>query len=245
MELALLSSDSLEFPPTELALDEPNGLLAVGGDLSQARLIEAYRRGIFPWFEEGQPILWWSPCPRMVLFPERAHCSKSMDKWLRKSRCRVFIDRDFAGVMERCSGPRAKADGTWITAAMKSAYHRLHNQGLAHSIEVYDEEELVGGLYGVSIGGIFYGESMFSDAPNSSKMALLYLASYLRRRGLSLIDCQVPSSHLFSLGAEELSRSKFESILAVETCQSKYEQLQPAWQQSINRVVSRDGYLLD
>lgn len=245
MALTLLRADSNRFPPTHWALEEPNGLLAVGGDLSCERLIEAYRQGIFPWYEDDQSILWWSPNPRMVLRPQQAHCSASMRKFLRKSHWQVVIDRDFANVINHCGDARAKATGTWITSSMKQAYCKLHERGFAHSIEVYDKHELVGGLYGVALGRVFYGESMFSLERNASKMALLYLARFLARQGFALIDCQVASEHLFSLGAQEVTRAQFETILQQCTTPAYVRQTQASWQDAANKVVSGDGYILD
>ena len=245
MELTLLSANSDEFPSTEFALEEPNGLLAVGGDLSCSRLIEAYRRGIFPWYEDGQPLLWWSPNPRTVLFPDRVHCSSSLRKHLRRSNWQVVIDRNFIGVMEHCSAPRAGSRGTWITEHMKQAYTSLHDLGVAHSVEVYEEHKLIGGLYGIALGGIFYGESMFSRKSNASKTALIYLARFLDQQGFALIDCQVASSHLFTLGAEEVSRPKFEAILQQRVTPIEIEKHKLTWQKAKNTVISNDGHCLD
>lgn len=245
MKLTLLRDESYEFPPSNLALDEPNGLLAVGGDLSCERLVEAYKRGVFPWYEDGQPILWWSPSPRTVLYPERIRCSTSMRKWLNRTSWQVVVDRDFHSVISHCGGKRVKADGTWITTPMKSAYCALHNKGLAHSIEVYDGQRLVGGLYGVALGGIFYGESMFSIESNASKMALTLLARFLAQRHFALIDCQVASSHLFTLGAEEITRSQFEDILRTNVTPTAHERCQLTWQQAANKAISLNGHLLD
>lgn len=245
MELTLLRANSNEFPSTEFALEDPNGLLAVGGDLSCPRLIEAYRHGIFPWYEDGQPLLWWSPNPRMVLFPDRVHCSSSLRKHLRKSKWHVVIDRNFSGVMEHCSALRARSQGTWITEQMKQAYASLHELGIAHSIEVYDEHRLIGGLYGVALGGVFYGESMFSRESNASKVALLYLARFLDQEGFALIDCQVASSHLFTLGAEEISRSKFEAILRQHVTPIEIQKHEHTWQKAKNKVISNDGHCLN
>lgn len=246
VNISFLQEGLLSFPPTKLALDEPNGLLAVGGDLSSARLIEAYRRGIFPWYEQGQPILWWSPSPRTVLYPEGVHCSSSMRKWLRKSSWQAIIDRDFAQVVEQCAAPRPGSGGTWITSAMKEAYIELHRVGVAHSIEIYDDtERLVGGLYGIAYGSVFYGESMFSRAANASKMALIILARYLHLRGFALIDCQVASEHLFSLGAQQVAREDFEAILAANATISAHQRQQAAWLCARNTAISYDGHLLD
>jgi len=211
--LPFLSSDRLEFPPTDQALVDPNGLLAGGGDLSPERLLYAYRRGIFPWYEVGQPILWWSPNPRALLFPERFHLSRSLRKLLRNCPFEVTADWDFKGVMNACAQPRTYAHGTWITPEMNTAYTELHRLGYAHSIEVWRQGQLVGGLYGLALGRVFFGESMFSRVSNGSKVAFAHLVAQLRAWRFQLIDCQVSSSHLFSLGAEERPRADFEQML--------------------------------
>lgn len=211
--LPFLPTDSLEFPPTDQALADPNGLLAGGGDLSPERLLYAYRRGIFPWYERGQPILWWSPNPRALLFPERFHLSRSLRKLLRQCPFEVTADRDFEGVMNACAEPRAYTQGTWITPEMHEAYTELHRLGYAHSIEVWRRDRLAGGLYGLALGQVFFGESMFSREPNSSKVAFAHLVAQLRAWQFQMIDCQVSSDHLFSLGAEERPREDFERML--------------------------------
>ncbi len=199
------------FPDPALALADPNGLLAVGGDLSPVRLIHAYRHGIFPWYSDGQPILWWSPDPRLVLYPGEVHVSRSLGKTLRQRRFEVSFDRDFAAVISGC----AARDSTWITAEMRAAYLRLHALGRAHSVECWCDGRLVGGLYGVSIGRVFFGESMFSLERDASKVALVTLARTLERWGYALMDCQVESDHLMSLGARNLAREHFLRLLAV------------------------------
>ncbi len=202
------------FPPTSEALDYPNGLLAVGGELSQERLLEAYRLGIFPWFEEPQPVMWWTPDPRSVLFPDELHISRSLRKTLRQDRYQLSANRYFDQVMGCCAAPRAGEPGTWIGNQMRVAYRGLHQRGLAHSIEVINSRgDLVGGLYGVAIGRAFFGESMFSLEPNTSKIALVALVDVLRRGGFRLIDCQVESEHLNKLGARCISRLDFERCL--------------------------------
>ncbi len=207
--------DEHDFPPTEEALDYPNGLLAVGGDLSPARLIAAYRRGIFPWFEEPQPVMWWSPDPRSVLFPADLHISRSLRRTLRRDRFIMSVNRHFQAVMRGCAAARRDGPGTWIGSAMQSAYYALHKQGLAHSVEVFDDTGgLVGGLYGVALGGAFFGESMFSVANDASKVALVGLVDILSRGRFQLIDCQVESEHMNSLGARNISRLDFEHMLA-------------------------------
>jgi len=211
MTVAVLPRDprNLSFPPPEQAT--PEGLLAVGGDLSSARLIEAYRSGIFPWYSNGQPILWWSPDPRTVLYPADLHISRSLRRSLRHGGFRVTLDRDFAAVIRACAGKRDDDPdaGTWITEEMVQAYCRLHALGLAHSVETWRGDELVGGLYGVALGRAFFGESMFSRVSDASKVALVYLVRQLQRWGYTVIDCQLPTAHLFSLGAIQVPRTRF------------------------------------
>jgi leucyl/phenylalanyl-tRNA---protein transferase len=197
------------FPPVEQALVEPNGLLAAGGDLSPARLLDAYARGIFPWFNDEDPVLWWSPDPRMVLLPRELHLSRSLRRTIRSREFTVTFDRAFQGVMEGCAGPREKQDGTWITADMMRAYTRMAELGHAHSVEAWADGELAGGLYGVAVGRIFYGESMFTRRSNASKVAVSWLARQLDRWQFELIDCQMSTVHLASLGAREVPRADF------------------------------------
>jgi len=204
----------LRFPPVETALVEPNGLLAAGGDLAPERLLAAYRLGIFPWYSPGEPLLWWSPDPRMVLFPAELKISRSFAKTLKNGRYEVRLDTSFARVMGECAEPRGGQSGTWISAEMRSAYTRLHQLGYAHSVETWIDEELVGGLYGVAIGRAFYGESMFSRVSDASKIALAHLCRYLDRRGFAVIDCQMKTPHLASLGAREIPRREFVAELA-------------------------------
>ena len=207
--LRWLDPDRLEFPPLHLALKDPNGLLAVGGDLSPERLILAYRSGIFPWYEDNQPILWWSPDPRLVLFPEEFRMSRSLRRRLRQNQFEVRIDSAFNQVLEACSGAREDQDGTWITPEMKAAYQRLHLLGYAHSIETWQDDRLVGGLYGVAIGRLFFGESMFHRVTDASKVALAWLCRLMRSHQCPLIDCQVETGHLLSLGARNIPRDDF------------------------------------
>ena len=205
-------TERLEFPPVEAANAE--GLLAVGGDLSPERLLLAYRNGIFPWFNDDSLILWWCPDPRMVLFPERVKISKSMRKVLRDNTFKLTQNTCFDRVLDYCAKvPRQGQEGTWITLEMKSAYKKLYEKGYAKSYEVWQEGELVGGLYGVDLGHVFCGESMFSLVPNASKFAFIKMAQELHRKGYRLIDCQVYTEHLESLGAELVSREKFMGIL--------------------------------
>lgn len=201
------------FPPAHQALAEPDGLLAMGGDLSPERLLRAYRSGIFPWYSEDQPILWWSPDPRWVLYPERAVLSRSMGKVLRQGRFAFSFDQAFAHVIAACSQPRAGAAGTWITDEMQAAYGELHRLGVAHSVEAWQDGCLVGGLYGVAVGRVFFGESMFHRASNASKAAFLQLLACLRQWGYALVDCQVHTAHLQSLGAEPIPRTRFLQLL--------------------------------
>jgi leucyl/phenylalanyl-tRNA--protein transferase len=211
--LTWLQRNSLTFPPLEKAMREPNGLLAAGGDLSADRLIQAYRHGCFPWFQEGQPILWWSPDPRTVLFPEELHISRSLSKILRQNRYQVTFDRDFTAVIQACAAPRDYADGTWITDSMQSAYLELHRRSYAHSVEVWEQDTLVGGLYGLAIGQLFFGESMFSRADNASKVGFATLVERLKAWGFVLIDCQMPTEHLHSFGARAITRTTFADYL--------------------------------
>ena len=201
------------FPPLEQALEEPSGLLAAGGDLSPERLIAAYRRGIFPWYSPGQPVLWWSPDPRAVLFPEEFHCTRSLAKTLRNGGFSYSMDVDFAAVIDGCAAPRAASPGTWITSDMRAAYLELHRLEHAHSIEIWRDGALVGGLYGVRLGGVFFGESMFSRERDASKAALAHLVAVCRRNSLAVIDCQLPSRHLTTLGSRAIPRSQFQALL--------------------------------
>ena len=201
------------FPPSSAALEDPNGLLAVGGDLSAARLLAAYQRGIFPWYEAGEPILWWTPQPRAVLRPREFHESKSLRKFLKTRDWRVEYDQRFEQVIEACAAPSPGREETWISDDMKAAYLELHRLGYAHSVEVLDNDCLVGGLYGVKLGKIFFGESMFSNTPNASKVALKALCELGSLGGLSLIDCQMPNEHLSSLGMTLIQRENFEMEL--------------------------------
>lgn len=209
-----LAPDSFQFPAPDLALDEPNGLLAAGGDLSPARLLAAYRRGIFPWFMPDQPILWWSPDPRMVLFPQELHVPRSLAKVLRNRPYTVRLDTAFERVMAYCAAPRQGDAGTWISAEMCAAYGELHRQGYAHSVETWIDDELVGGLYGVAIGNVFYGESMFALRPDASKIAFANLVPWLASQGFRLIDCQMRTAHLTRFGGREIPRCEFSRLLA-------------------------------
>ena len=200
-------------PPPSKALSDPNGLLAAGRDLSPQRLLEAYRHGIFPWYSAGQPVLWWSPDPRMVLFIDEFKLSRSLVKTLRRvrreGRWTIELDRDFEATMLACAAPRPDQDGTWITPLVRAAYVGLHHQGFAHSVEVREDGALVGGLYGVSIGRMFFGESMFAREADASKVALAGLVRLLQSGGFRMIDCQQDTSHLASLGARPIDRASF------------------------------------
>lgn len=197
------------FPPVASALREPNGLLAAGGDLSTGRLLDAYARGIFPWFGEGDPLLWWSPDPRMVLWLGDVHVSRSLRRIIKSRRYTVTLDTAFRDVMVGCAAPRDRHNGTWITPEMMEAYGRLAAQGHAHSVEVWADGTLAGGLYGVALGRMFYGESMFSRTSNASKIALVFLVRQLQRWQFEMIDCQMSTTHLASLGAREIPRTEF------------------------------------
>ncbi len=225
MPIYQLLPDSYGFPRTSEA--EPDGLLAIGGDLSPGRLLEAYSRGIFPWFSDHEPIMWWSPAPRLVLFPEELHISKSMRPLFNQEVYHVSFDTAFERVMQACKSTfRRDQLGTWITKDMITAYTLLHQLGFAHSVEVWKEKELVGGLYGISLGSAFFGESMFAKQSNASKYGFIWLVRGLERLGIELIDCQTHTNHLASLGAKEISRDEFEKLLS-ETIQN--EHLRGSW----------------
>lgn len=207
-------NDEIQFPLPEEA--SPEGIVASGGNLSPGCLLSAYKQGIFPWFSEGDPILWWSPDPRFVLKPEALHVSKSMKKLLKKNDFQISFDRDFKNVIKNCSVIKREAQpGTWITDDMVNAYIKLHELGWAHSVEVWKDNELAGGLYGISIGRCFAGESMFSNVSNASKFALIKLVEYIIKRNYVFVDCQVFSDHLSTMGAEEISRKEFLKLLDI------------------------------
>ncbi len=209
--LAWLSenADPEWFPELDQALREPEGLLAAGGDLSPRRLLAAYSRGIFPWYSDAQPILWWSPEPRMVLFPQQFKCARSLRKTIRQGSFETLIDKDFGNTISACAQPRRSGGGTWLNADMIAAYQRLHELGFAHSVETYRGSQLVGGIYGLHLGAVFFGESMFSRERDASKVALARLVRECESRAIRMIDCQVASPHLQSLGAREIPRSEF------------------------------------
>jgi leucyl/phenylalanyl-tRNA---protein transferase len=203
-----LLTDDLIFPPVHLAT--PEGLLAIGGDLSPQRLLLAYQRGIFPWYSEDEPILWWSPDPRLVLYPQELKISRSLRKTIRRGRFKATMDTRFAQVIQACGRTRLiNGQGTWITPEMVKAYTRLHRLGYAHSVEIWHDEDLVGGLYGVSLGRCFFGESMFSTMSDSSKVALVALRNHLQQNQFDFIDCQMPTDHLIRLGARKVTRDDF------------------------------------
>ena len=203
-----------EFPPLDHALTEPDGLLALGGDLSVPRLLNAYQRGIFPWYSDGQPIMWWSPDPRTVLLPNDIKIARSLAKTLRKKPYEITLNKAFNNVINACAAPRNEGEGTWITVEMQHAYGELHHQGHAHSVESWQSGKLVGGLYGIAIGKVFFGESMFARANDASKIAFVHLVQHLHNAGFKIIDCQVDSAHLQSLGATQISRQLFSEKLS-------------------------------
>ncbi len=203
-----------DFPDINKALEEPDGLLAIGGDLSPERLLDAYVRGIFPWNNDIQPVLWWSPDPRWVLMPDNLKISRSLKKTLNKGIYKITFNKNFSGVIEMCAGPRNNSDGTWITHDIIEGFNKLHQLGYAHSVECWHEDTLVGGLYGIAIDRMFFGESMFSKMQDASKVALVHLVRVLKSLDFKLIDCQVYSQHLESLGATPMPREEFATILA-------------------------------
>ncbi|KAF3982637.1 MAG: leucyl/phenylalanyl-tRNA--protein transferase [Methylococcales symbiont of Hymedesmia sp. n. MRB-2018] len=229
MQLPILdpSNPNQDFPAIETALKDPDGLLAAGGCLSSQRLINAYQLGIFPWYSPEEPILWWAPNPRLVLFPDKLRTSRSLKKTIRKEQFRITFDQAFPQVMQYCAAPRDKETSTWITEEIYQAYNHLHQQGISHSVEVWFSNELVGGLYGVAIGQVFFGESMFHKKTDASKVAFYYLTIQLSQWGYQLIDCQVQSNHLSSLGAQEIDRKEFSSLLKRHCCLQPHDK---AWQ---------------
>ncbi|MGB0894944.1 MAG: leucyl/phenylalanyl-tRNA--protein transferase [Parashewanella sp.] len=233
--LKFLTSNDYSFPAPDKALEEPNGLIAIGGDLSPERLLSAYANGIFPWFNENDPILWWSPSPRAVLVPGEMHISKSLAKFNRKHEWEITINHAFEQVIHHCAEPRVNQDGTWITEDIQQAYIQLHKIGRAHSLEVWDKSELIGGLYGINVGRVFCGESMFHKATNASKIALLELQKHLLHFDYALIDTQMMNDHLLSLGVQSISREEFINQL------NHYRQMTPrsgCWQPQVIRKGS-------
>jgi len=216
-----------DFPSVNLALSDPDGLLAVGGCLSTQRIINAYSHGIFPWYSSEDPILWWSPDPRLVIFPGKLHISRSLQKTLHKQDFKISFDTAFTEVIKACAAPRSEEMGTWLTSEMQTAYIRLHEEGYAHSVEAWHNNKLVGGLYGIAVGQVFFGESMFHSKTDASKVAFVSLIQQLSLWDFQLIDCQVHTQHLVSLGAEDIKRTQFCSLLQL------YKQCKPAasaWQ---------------
>lgn len=203
------------FPPAEQALDYPRGLLAAGGDLAPARLLNAYRHGIFPWYSDDEPILWWSPAPRCILYPAAVHVSRRLRRRYNQGLFRLTCDQAFAEVISACAEPRPEYehDGTWICDDMQQAYIQLHNQGAAHSVEIWKDDKLVGGIYGLALGRVFFGESMYSKTTDASKIALVALCRQLQQWNFTLLDCQISNPHLLSMGAEDISRAAFEAHL--------------------------------
>lgn len=231
--------DGLDFPDPREALTQPNGLLAVGGDLSVPRLLKAYSCGVFPWFNASEPFLWWSPDPRCVIYPADYSPSRSLRKVLRQARFQPAIDRDFAAVIRACQ-QLTGAEGTWITAEMEAAYLALHQAGAAHSIECYEDGQLVGGLYGVALGRVFFGESMFHRVTDASKVAFSFLMGIMHRLGSPLVDCQLPNPHLFSLGAELISRDRF-----LKALQGNADLPAIDWEQTRLMLAEQPAYFLE
>jgi len=235
-QLIALDIDNISFPNPELALDDPEGLLAIGGDLSPERLINAYQHAIFPWFSEGEPILWWSPAERAIIKPEQVHISKSMTKAIRQNSLSITVNQAFMDVVDACALPRKTQAQTWISPAIKTAYYRLHQLGHAHSIEVWNETQLVGGLYGVNIGSVFCGESMFHQQSNASKLAFIALCQHFGAHHGKLIDCQMMTEHLASLGVKANTRSDFLTQL------NKYKNThidKKCWQQQNIQLIDK------
>ncbi len=230
-----LDAEEFHFPPADQALSEPNGLLAVGGDLSPDRLIAAYKQGIFPWFEESQPILWWSPSPRAVLYPKDIVISKSLRKRIRKGEYSVTTNQAFEQVINHCAlTPRKEQTGTWITEEMREAYINLHRLGIAHSVEAWHKDTLVGGLYGLAIGHIFFGESMFSHQTDASKVAFAHLCALLKKWDFPMIDCQVTNPFLLQLGAIEIGRPLFSQLLSKNIVRDSPQQ----WPDNLNHLLA-------
>lgn len=227
--LPWLPEHPVQFPPVSDALDDPDGLLAAGGALTCDWLVSAYRRGIFPWYGDDQPILWWSPNPRMVLFPEQVRIRRSLAKRIRNAGFQVTANRAFDHVVAACAAPRQGEPGTWITPEMQEAYETLHRRGIAHSVEVWKQDALVGGLYGVALGPVFFGESMFSLEPDASKVALVHLARCMAHDGGKLIDCQMHTPHLQSMGASSIARTTFIGYLDRWLGEDNLDVTRPDW----------------
>ncbi|MCK5720194.1 MAG: leucyl/phenylalanyl-tRNA--protein transferase [Thiomargarita sp.] len=228
-----------DFPPLEKALEHPDGLLAIGGDLNPNRILNAYRLGIFPWYSDDEPILWWSPSKRMILLPEHLKISRSLRKTIRKNKFSITLDQNFPAVIEACANTvRPDQNGTWITDDMKIAYNHLHKEGFAHSVEAWFEGNLVGGLYGIALGKVFFGESMFSIMTDASKVAFVHLVQQLQSWDYRLIDCQVETNHLISLGAVNIPRSQFRELLD-NLCQLP-EYKRAKWQFEYDEVIKNE-----
>jgi len=227
MQLITADTPETQFPSPNSASEE--GLVAVGGEITTKRVLSAYRQGIFPWYSEDQPVLWWSPEPRAILYPDGIKISRSLKKTLRHSKYSITADTAFSEVVKACAGPRIQSPtgGTWITAEMMDTYNQLHQLGYGHSIEVWDEEKLVGGLYGLSLGSAFFGESMFSHQSDASKLALVYLAKFSKSSCIDFIDCQLPTNHLASMGAINISRKEYLRILEAAL---KHQDQTKCWQ---------------
>ena len=227
-QITWLEPDSINFPDTSLALDDPNGLLAAGGDLSCERLLAAYAQGIFPWFSDNQPVLWWTPSPRLVLFPEKLQINRSTRKFANKRPFTFSVDTAFNKVIYECAHVQRNGEGTWITDEVRTAYCKLHEQGKAHSVEAWQNGKLVGGLYGIALGKVFFGESMFSLVSGASRLAFITLCLQLKAWDFQLIDCQVETDYLLSFGAEEINREEFEGLLQIHT-KANSVKWQQAW----------------
>ena len=240
-----LNPDDVDFPSVELALQEPDGLLAVGGDLSVSRLLNAYRHGIFPWYSGDQPILWWSPDPRLVLYPSQVKINRSLAKSLRKNLFNISFDSAFIDVIQACAAPRGEEQGTWITNEMQQAYLRLHEAGYAHSIECWQNDKLVGGLYGIALGKVFFGESMFSRVADASKTALVSLCAHLTKWDFSMIDCQVDTEHLINMGAVSIPRCDFVQQLDRHTDLSVSQEKWSIDESLLKQLVRHGKIILD
>ncbi|TCS42484.1 leucyl/phenylalanyl-tRNA--protein transferase [Reinekea marinisedimentorum] len=239
-QLSLLKAEQQPvFPPIEQALNDPEGLLAIGGRLSTEWLLSAYQRGIFPWYSDGEPIMWWSPSPRMILQPGQVHVARSLRKQFRKTPVEIKVNTEFTSVIELCARNPLRRDGTWITQQMVDAYCRLHEQGWAHSFEVWQEGALVGGLYGIGMDRCFFGESMFSLAPGASKYAFIALSEWAYTENLAMIDCQLYNDYLDSLGAYLIDRPKFKSLLPTRQSRLNLSQTDQINQLLVNRLSAK------
>lgn len=240
--LPWLPSHPPQFPNTAAALSDPEGLLAAGGGLDPDWLLLAYRRGIFPWYEPDQPILWWSPNPRAVIVPEEVHIGRSLCRTVRREQWEVSVDRAFGAVVSACAEPRRAGAGTWITPEMARAYIAMHDLGYAHSLEVWNGAQLIGGIYGIALGRVFFGESMFSHATDASKVALVSLCGLLRTLDIALLDCQVESAHVTRMGAKLWHRLEFEDALAEHASPSLIQTWQARWLPLKNATLSHYDY---